>query len=34
MPTGTEAVVYHVDEEPFVTMGNIYYSGNFRTRRA
>lgn len=26
------AVVYHVDEGPFVTMGNIYYSGNFRTR--
>jgi len=29
--TGAD-VSYHVDEGPFVTMGNIYYSGNFLTR--
>lgn len=28
----TEAAVsYHVDEGPYVTMGNIYYRGNFKT---
>lgn len=29
--TGAD-VIYHVDEGSFVTMGNIYYSGNFMTR--
>lgn len=26
-------VVYHVDEGPYVEMGEIYYAGNFRTKR-
>ncbi|MFC1889472.1 outer membrane protein assembly factor BamA, partial [Thermodesulfobacteriota bacterium] len=26
------AVVYHVDEGPYVVMGKTYYSGNFKTR--
>ncbi len=27
-------VVYHVTEGPYVEMGNVYYTGNFRTRES